>query len=176
MYLLHKFLLPLQQQYLRIFCSKNSHLGLKLNFCSIILMMYDLTKILPHKPPMILLDDIVGIDIKNSTLTSLFRIYPGKIFYEKSKGVSSLAGIEFMAQTIGCYTYFKNKCKEPQPGLLLGTRLYNNKIEYFKEGEEYTVMVKEVFTDNNIAAFDCLIYDNSGDEIASAGINVGLKG
>ena len=27
-------------------------------------------------------------------------------------------------------------------------------------------------TDNKIAAFDCLIYDNSGEEITSAGVNV----
>ena len=32
--------------------------------------------------------------------------------------------------------------------------------------------IKEVFTDNKIAAFDCLIYDNSGEEITSAGVNV----
>lgn len=77
-----------------------------------------------------------------------------------------------MAQAIGCYAYFKNNCKEPKPGLLLGTRLYNNKIPYFEKNEEYKVTVKEVFTDNKIAAFDCLIYDNSGEEITSAGVNV----
>lgn len=133
--------------------------------------MYDLTKILPHKPPMILLDDILEIDIENNKLTSMFKIYPQKVFYEKDKGINTLVGIEFMAQTIGCYAYFKNNCKDPKPGLLLGTRLFNNKIGYFKEGEEYKVTVYEIFTDNEIVAFDCIIYDNENEEIASATIN-----
>lgn len=133
--------------------------------------MYDLTKILPHKPPMILIDDILEIDIENCTLSSMFKVYPEKLFFEKGKGISTLVGIEFMAQTIGCYAYFRGAKEEPQPGLLLGTRLYNNKIEYFEEGEEYKVTVKEIFTDNEIVVFDCLIYDTDGEEIASATIN-----
>ena len=99
--------------------------------------MYDLTKILPHKPPMILLDDILEMDIKNGTLTAVFKVNQQKIFYEAGKGINTLTGIEFMAQAIGCYAYFKNNCKEPKPGLLLGTRLYNNKIPYFEKNEEY---------------------------------------
>lgn len=133
--------------------------------------MYDLAKILPHKPPMILLDDILEVDIENAKLSSMFKVYPEKIFFEENKGINSLTGIEFMAQTIGAYAYFKNNCAEPKPGLLLGTRLYNNKIPYFKEGEEYKVTVHEIFTDNQIAVFDCLIYDKNRDEIASATVN-----
>ena len=131
---------------------------------------YDLTKILPHKPPMILLDDIIEVDLEKNTLTSIFKIYPQKIFFEAGKGINSLAGIEFMAQTIGCFSFFKSGGKEPKPGLLLGTRLYNNKTDYFEENKTYTVKVSEVFTDNEIVVFDCLIYDN-GNEIASATIN-----
>lgn len=133
-------------------------------------MNYNLTNILPHNPPMILIDNILDIDLEGHNLTSEFKIYPEKVFYEKGKGVNSLAGIEFMAQTIACYSYFKKGCKEPKPGLLLGTRLFNNKVEYFEEGKTYQVKVHEVFTDNEIVVFDCLIYDN-GNEIASASIN-----
>lgn len=133
---------------------------------------YDLTKILPHKPPMILLDDILDINLEEQTLSSSFSVYPEKMFYEKDKGVNSLAGIEFMAQTIACYSYFKNNCAEPKPGLLLGTRLYNNKPAYFKEGKTYTVKVHETFTDDEIVVFDCLIYDNNDNEVLSATVNV----
>ena len=41
---------------------------------------YDLEKILPHKEPMILLDDILDIDIENNSLTSTFKVYPEKVF------------------------------------------------------------------------------------------------
>lgn len=133
--------------------------------------MYDLTKILPHKPPMILLDDILEIDLKNNKLSAMFKIDSRKTFFERKRGINTLAGIEFMAQAIGCYSYFKNNCAEPKLGLLLGTRLYNNKTKYFHEGKEYTVKVHEIFTDNEIVVFDCLIYDKRGVEIASATIN-----
>ena len=42
---------------------------------------YDLEKILPHKAPMILLDDILDIDIENNSLTSTFKVYPEKVFF-----------------------------------------------------------------------------------------------
>lgn len=132
----------------------------------------DLEKILPHKAPMILLDDILDIDIENNSLTSTFSVYPEKVFFEKDKGINSLAGIEFMAQTIGCYSYFKNGCKSPKPGLLLGSRLYNNNIDYFIEGIDYKVKTHEVFSDNEIVVFDCLIYDNNDNEVLSATVNV----
>lgn len=133
---------------------------------------YNLEKILPHKEPMILLDNILEIDLEKNSLISTFGVYPEKIFYEENKGISSLVGIEFMAQTIGCYSYFKNGCKNPKPGLLLGSRLYNNKIDYFVEGINYKVKTHEVFSDNEIVVFDCLIYDNEDNEVLSAAVNV----
>lgn len=133
--------------------------------------MVDLTKILPHKPPMILIDDIVSVDLDNNSLVAKFEIYPKKLFFEAGKGISSLVGIEFMAQTIGCYAYYKRGEDKPRPGLLLGSRLYNNKIDYFLDGMTYFVKVSEIFGDNEIVVFDCLIYDSNENELASATIN-----
>ena len=132
---------------------------------------YDLTKILPHKPPMILLDDIIEVDLEKNTLTSIFKIYPQKIFFEAGKGINSLVGIEFMAQTIGCFSFFKSGGKEPKPGLLLGTRLYNNLIDCFENGKSYTVKVHKIFGDDEIVVFDCFVYDDKKTEIASATLN-----
>lgn len=133
---------------------------------------YNLEKILPHDYPMLLLDDIVSIDIEHLQLTSTFTINSKKLFFDKTNnGVSSLVGLEFMAQTIGCYAYFRRQQNKPQIGLLLGTRLFNNAIDYFKNGETYTVKVHEVFTDSEIVAFECLIYDKNNEEIESATIN-----
>lgn len=46
--------------------------------------------------------------------------------------MSPLAGIEFMAQTIGCYAYYKAGQTIPKIGFLLGTRLYENSLEKFE--------------------------------------------
>ncbi len=134
-------------------------------------MTYDLEKILPHKKPMILIDDIKEINMDEKYLISEFSINEDKIFFDKSiNGVSYLAGIEFMAQTIGCYAFFKSKLEEPKLGFLLGTRLYKNKIEKFENGKKYNVKVNEIFCDNELVSFECLIYNIDG-ECASAVIN-----
>lgn len=134
---------------------------------------YDLTKILPHKPPMILIDDILDYNLEEKTLTAIVKITEDKLFFDKlNNGISSIAGIEFMAQTIGCYAYFRNNCKPPKIGFLLGSRLFNNALSFFKNGEIYKIKVNEIFSDNQIVAFDCIMYNMQDEEIASATINV----
>ncbi len=134
---------------------------------------YDLKKILPHDPPMILIDDVVEMDIENKTLTSMVKITDDKIFYDKTiNGISPVVGIEFMAQTIGCYSYFSKKIEKPEIGFLLGARLYNNALECFKKDEIYKIKVTEAYSEYEIVAFDCIIYDNNNEECASSTINV----
>ena len=130
---------------------------------------YDISTLLPHKASMIFLDDVLDIDLEQQTLTAKFTVTPDKIFFDKSiDGINSITGIEFMAQAVGCYAYYRNQCTKPQPGLLLGSRLYNNIIDKFKNGETYFVKTHEVFTDNEIVVFDCLIYDKDNNEVLSS--------
>lgn len=133
---------------------------------------YDLSTILPHKPPMILLDDILEVNLEENFLIARFDISPKKVFFDKKlDGISSIVGIEFMAQAIGCYAYFSSGCEDPKPGLLLGTRLYNNLIDCFENGKSYTVKVHKIFGDDEIVVFDCFVYDDKKTEIASATLN-----
>ena len=135
--------------------------------------MTDLSKVLPHKNPMILLDDIIEVNLENKFVKTNFYVDNKKKFYNKTlKGIPSICGIEFMAQTIGCYAFYSKKEKEPRIGFLLGSRLYNNSIDLFKENETYTVKAVEAYYDNDISAFDCFIYDKLEEEVASATINV----
>ena len=131
-----------------------------------------LATILPHKEPMILLDDIVDYSMDEKWLKSCVTIREDSLFYDKErKGIDTVVGIEYMAQTIGCYAFFRRKLEEPQIGYLLGTRLYNNAIPSFELGKTYYILVKEVFI-AEIFAFECLIYNEENEEIASATINV----
>lgn len=132
-----------------------------------------LEKILPHKKPMILIDDIVKYSLEDNWLESVVTISETSLFYDKNiEGISSIVGIEYMAQTIGCYAFLKRKQGKPHIGFLLGTRLYNNSVEKFSLGKTYTIKVVEIFTDNSLFSFDCFIYDENNEEIASAMINV----
>ena len=131
-----------------------------------------LAEILPHKEPMILIDDIKDYSIEEKWLISTVTIREDSLFYDKElKGIDSIAGIEYMAQTIGCYAYFRKKQTKPEIGFLLGTRLYNNSISKFELGKTYYIKVVEVFV-AEIYSFECFIYNDENEEIASATINV----
>lgn len=131
-----------------------------------------LETILPHKKPMILIDDVIDYSVDEGWLKSVVTISRDSKFYDKTiGGISSLVGIEYMAQTIGCYAYFKAGAGIPIHGFLLGTRLYNNKYDVFKENETLEILVKEIYSSDEITSFECFIY-NQGDEVASATVNV----
>lgn len=131
----------------------------------------DLNNILPHDKPMILIDDILEIDMKNQFVKTSVTIHEDKIFFDKDiNGISPLAGIEFMAQTIGCYAFYKAGETVPKIGFLLGTRLYENSLEKFENGKTYTVTAKEIYGDNELVSFECLIY-NENKEVAKATVN-----
>ena len=134
-------------------------------------MKYDLEKILPHNHPMILIDDIKEINIDERYLIAEVTIKEDKIFFDKSiNGVPYLSGIEYMAQTIGCYAFYRAQRTEPKLGFLLGTRSYKNNIEKFENGKTYSIKVREIYGDSELVSFDCLIY-NECEECARAVIN-----
>lgn len=131
-----------------------------------------LATILPHKEPMILIDDVIDYSIEENWLKSIVTIRENDLFFDKSiNGVDSTVGIEYMAQTIACYAYIKGQFLKPKIGFLLGTRLYNNAINFFELGKTYFVLVKEIFV-SEIYSFECFIYNEENEEIASATINV----
>ena len=134
-----------------------------------------LETILPHKSSMLLIDDILDYSMQDKWLETSVTIRKDSLFYdEELNGINSLIGIEYMAQTIGCYAFFRKKLNKPQVGFLLGTRLYNNAVDVFELGKTYRILVKEVFV-AEIYSFDCFIYNELGDEVASATINVYQK-
>ncbi len=92
-------------------------------------MINEIEKILPHNHPMILIDKVLEVNLEKKYLKGEFTIKDDMVFYNKKlKGVNSLVGIEFMAQTIAAYSYYRNNQEEPKIGFLLGTRMYNNRF------------------------------------------------
>lgn len=132
---------------------------------------------LPHSEPMVLIDKLIDVDMKKQIVKTSVTIHKDKIFFDKDiNGVSPLVGIEFMAQTIGCYAFYKAKMSIPKIGFLLGTRLYENSLEKFENGKTYIITAREVYGDSELVSFECLIYNEGedGDEskyIAKATIN-----
>ena len=124
--------------------------------------MYDLEKILPHNYPMILIDDIVEINLEKGYIITELTIKEDNLFFDKElNGVSYITGIEFMAQTIACYAHFKHNSPTPKLGFLLGTRSNKSNVDKFDKRAKYLVKANEIYCDNELVSFECLIYNDS---------------
>ena len=131
----------------------------------------NLENVLPHDRPMILIDNILEVDMDKKFVKTSVTISSDKVFFDREiNGVSPLVGIEFMSQTIGCYSYYRCGQKIPKIGFLLGTRLYENDLIKFENEKTYIITAQEIYGDNELVSFECLIY-NDNKEVAKAVIN-----
>ena len=149
----------------------------KTNFKNIKNIDADAASCLPHSEPMVLIDRVLDVDMANQIVKTSVTIHENKIFFDKEiNGISPLVGIEFMAQTIGCYAFYKAGKTVPKIGFLLGARLYENSLEKFENGKTYIITAREIYGDNELVSFECLIYNenedgNSENHVAKATIN-----
>jgi predicted hotdog family 3-hydroxylacyl-ACP dehydratase len=132
---------------------------------------YPIAELLPHEPPMVLLDTVTGW--MPGGLEAAVDIHPASPFHEPGRGVPAHVGIEYMAQACGAYAGLEAK-EAGQPvriGFLLGTRRYHCSVSWFKTGERLTVSISEVLRQGPMGVFDCRI-GVAGNEVATARLNV----
>lgn len=137
---------------------------------------WSLEELLPHRPPMVLIDAVESFDPEQKTLTARVAITPKQIFYFGERdGVPNWVAIEYMAQTsaalAGCYDKHVNPDQPARPGLLLGTRKLDLKLARFEAGRIYHVTASNAFWDADAAAFECSIRDEAGEVVATATLN-----
>lgn len=137
---------------------------------------WTLDELLPHRPPMRLIDAIEAFDPEAKTLTATVTVTPGQIFFfGTEEGVPNWVAIEYMAQAsaalAGCYDRHVAPDRPARPGLLLGTRKLDLKLERFEAGKTYRVTATNAFWDADAAAFACEIRDAAGDVVATATLN-----
>jgi len=133
--------------------------------------LYPINDLLPHAPPMVLLDEVLGWD--HGQVMTAVTIRNDSIFFTEGKGVPIYIGLEYMAQTCGIYAGIEtlNAGQPVQPGYLLGTRNFLGETEWFSLGSRLVIDAKEVFRQERMAVFDCKIM--RGDQmVASAQLNL----
>ena len=120
--------------------------------------------LLAHRPPMLLLDDIVAVD--ESSLTAQVRVGAHSPFFDGS-GVPSYVGLEYMAQACGAYVGALARAagRAPRIGYLLGTRNFVARIGRFASGDRLEVAASCVYRDDKLGAFECRI--RRGEEIVA---------
>lgn len=132
---------------------------------------WTLDELVPHRPPMVLLDAIESFDAEERRLVA--RVSPGEGSPFFSDGaVPNWVAIEYMAQTAaalaGCWDRTTRPDSPPRPGLLLGTRRLTLGLDAFEAGRTYLVTAVNEFNDDEAASFSCSISDDSGAVVASA--------
>lgn len=127
--------------------------------------------LLPHKPPMVLIDGVLGWD--DGCLEAEVVIRPDSPFFREGKGVPVHVGIEYMAQACGAFAGLEavEAGDSVRIGFLLGTRRYRATTDWFTVGMRLTITVVEVFRDGSMGVFDCSI-SSGGSDLASAQLNV----
>ena len=130
--------------------------------------------LVPHRPPMILLDAAGGME--GDSFKATLRIRPGIPFFTDG-GVPAWVGLEYMAQTIGAYNGALGLVRSGtvKPGMLLGTREYTASVPVFPEGTELEVLVRiDIFQEGGVSSMDCRIRaaGAAGAELARAQVTV----
>ena len=132
---------------------------------------------LPHEAPMVLLDAVDLFDAEASAIETRVKICEDNLFFDRFiGGVPNLLALEYMAQTIGCFAGLADRAKDPnfkqELGFVLGARRMKLLIDKFEEGKTYKVKAVKLFFDEEMASFDCSIFDEAGALCANAILTV----
>ena len=134
-------------------------------------------ELLPHKDPMIFISDVRSADLNKGTLTAHSKICQTDVLYQSDLGgVPGYAALEYMAQAIGCfvglYDLEHSPDKQPGVGFVLGTRKMKVKKPVLNLDEDFLIDISVVFVDENVASFDCVMYnEKTKEEVANALVN-----
>jgi predicted hotdog family 3-hydroxylacyl-ACP dehydratase len=124
-------------------------------------------ELLPHAPPMVLLDTI--LDWSETMVSAELTVRPETPFFELGLGVPAHIGIEWMAQTCGLFAGLEAKAagRPVRLGFLLGTRRFQAERGWFVDGDRPRISAKLFFREEGMAVFDCAI-DVAGVSAAKA--------
>ena len=134
----------------------------------------DVRELVPHEPPMLLLDALRSHDAESVTCT--VRIHPDSMFVEEHGGVRSVpavVGVEYMAQSVAAYAGLtaRREGRAPRIGFLIGCRELRLAVEAFAVGDVLDVEVRRIWGEENLGSFACAIR-RGGELVASGNLSV----
>ena len=136
--------------------------------------MEDITCLLPHRPPMALIDGVEVFDSEAKRVVVSVKIDDSNPFFSDG-GVPSWVAIEYMAQASAALVGLRDRSRvpdcAPRAGMLLGTRRMDVGLPRFVAGETYHASAECVFEDSDAASFQCEIRDAADRVVASATLN-----
>jgi predicted hotdog family 3-hydroxylacyl-ACP dehydratase len=128
--------------------------------------------LLPHRPPMLLLDAVVAHDEESVQCTVSIR--ESSTFYEPG-GVPAWVALEYCAQAIAAFAGLKARSEGGQPrmGLLVAAREFSLQTSVFAAGDELLVRAHREFGEERVGRFACQVL-REGVVVANASLSVYL--
>ena len=112
-----------------------------------------LRELLPHRPPMILIDELVHWDEREVVCSVTIR--DDAPFLVDGR-VPALVSIEYFAQTVAAfYGYLARHRQQFTMGMLLGTRELELRTDFFHVGDALTITGRELWNGEGLAQFRC---------------------
>lgn len=132
-----------------------------------------LAEILPHRPPMLLLDAMTAIEVQSVTCSATVRAGAPFVAGERA---SSLLAVEYFAQAVAAMFAYKARGGDAGPfrGLLLGVRDLELDVSYLRVGDELQVHCREQWASGPVAQYQCQL--SRGDERLASGAVTVLRG
>ncbi len=113
-----------------------------------------LAEVLPHKPPMVLLDEIIAFDDDSATCAVTIR---STSTFAGPDGVPSWVALEYCAQCIAVFAGLRARARGgvPRMGLLVAARDMTLETDRFALGDRLIVRARLEFGEERVGRFIC---------------------
>ena len=141
-----------------------------------------LEELMPHAHPMIMIDSISESakartkGDQQASLDAAVRISEDSHFYERSFGVPTWVGIEYVAQTVAALAGLRARRagKPVTLGFLLGSRRFEVSKPYFPIGTKLLIHVSPEYESVDLAKYAGVITDETGEVLVETAVTVYL--
>jgi predicted hotdog family 3-hydroxylacyl-ACP dehydratase len=132
-----------------------------------------IAELLPHRPPMLLLDAVVAFGDESVECT--VEIRESSTFFEPPAGVPAWVALEYCAQAIAAFAGLKARSQggKPRLGLLVAARDFSLQTSAFSAGDMLVVRAHREFGEERVGRFACQVL-RGGVAVANASLSVYL--
>ena len=126
--------------------------------------------VLPHRPPMVLLDRIVGHETERTVCA--VDVTPSTRFLGADACVPAWVGVEYMAQCVAAHAGLVARARgEPvRLGLLIGARRIDFHTDGFAVGQTVIVTAVHAWGERELASFTCSLTDSATDRVLAEAV------
>jgi predicted hotdog family 3-hydroxylacyl-ACP dehydratase len=131
--------------------------------------MNDVSRYIPHRPPMILIDAIDSYSEESVATTTRITLH-SPFYSHADDGVPAWVGLEYMAQTAAVWVGLDDERygRAVEPAFLVSARSFEAAVPVFTTGETLLTEVRVQLRDGEIVAFVGRIINGEGELRAEA--------